>query len=86
MSVYYRIHTEDRENLPGLAAKRFSCFAVLRGVGYWQGIAEKAACIEVIGDDADREQVEQLARDIRCFNNQEAVYVTASSCTLTDIR
>lgn len=87
MVIYYRIHTEMKPNLGELAWKRgFTCLAITQAEGYWQGQKEVGAVVSIIGRDADREQVLQLARDIRCFNGQEAVYVTETAVVLHDIR
>ena len=84
--VFYRIHTEDRHNLPAIVTFYFDCFAIWHGVGYWCGVGENAACIDIIGTEEDHEKVQQLAKFIKTANAQEAVYVTATPTTLFDIR
>ena len=84
--IFYRIHTEDRENLPALVVGYFDCFAVFRGVGYWCGKAEKAACIDIIATVGQRKRVQDLAARIRQENGQDAVYVSETATILRDIR
>mgnify|MGYP001573826556 CR=1 FL=1 len=83
--VRYQIHTEDRDNLDKLASQCFTCCAIWRGVGYWQQTREHAACIDIIGDAADRATVLWLAANIKSFNGQDAVYVTETPVTFTVI-
>ena len=84
--IFYRLHTEDRENLPGLVSNYFECYAIYKGIGFWRGIGEHAACIDIIGAEADVVKVQNLAHCIKSINEQEAVYVTATPTTLFDIR
>lgn len=85
--INYRIHTELKPNLGELAWRRgFSCLAITAVEGYWQGVKELGAVVSIIGRDADRGAVLQLARDIKCFNGQEAVYVTETAVVLHDVR
>lgn len=75
MNILYRIHTEERFNLPDLTAEFFPGFTVLRGTGYYEGKSERAAVIEVYGTSDDRIEVEELARVIATVNNQSSVIV-----------
>ncbi len=87
MFIYYRIHTEMKPNLGELAGKRgFACLSITASEGYWHGMKEAGATLAIIGLASDREQVHQLARDIKCFNGQEAVYVTETPTELHVIR
>jgi hypothetical protein len=83
--VTYSIHTEGKPNLPSLVSHVFDCFAIFEGTGYWKGIPEEAARIDIIGTEQDRPAVETLARTIRYENAQEAVYVTSAHVQLTEV-
>lgn len=85
VKILYRIHTEHKPGLAEIVADYFDCFALWGGVGYWNGVAEPAACIEILADLEDREQIDMLAHQIRVLNRQEAVYVTESPVTLRTI-
>lgn len=81
---FYRIHTEYRANLEQLItnSRLFSGFTIVRGRGYWQGVGEESACIEII-DEPDRESdVLALADYIKHVNKQEAVHVTCTPVVL----
>ena len=80
--TFYRIHTEYRPNLEALVALFYPCFAIVRGRGCWQNIAEDSACIEIIAYGSDKPAVLTLARTIKLENAQEAVYVTATPVEL----
>lgn len=82
----YRIHTEDRDNLPELMARYFGSFTLLRGTGYWDNTQEQAAVIEILAEPCDRWKVMAAADTIREVNRQESVYVTSSDVMLTDVR
>jgi hypothetical protein len=75
VTILYRIHTEDRPNLPSLAGEFFPGFTLLRGTGYWQGQPERAAVIELYGTTADRIEVQEMARVIATVNQQQSVIV-----------
>lgn len=83
--IFFRIHTEYRDNLEQHATAWFLCFAIVRGRGFWRGIGEDSACIEIIADESQREAVRQLARDIKHYNNQEAVYITETPVDLHQV-
>ena len=71
--MLYRILTEDKPNLASLASRYLDGFTILYGTGYWRGVAEDSAIIEV--DTVDEHKVLALASDIREYNHQEAVLV-----------
>jgi hypothetical protein len=80
--MIYRICTEYRPNLAELTARYFNCFTINTGVGYWNGVAETSATIEIAAATpsvenryADRLKVFMLADDVRHDNGQEAVLV-----------
>ena len=85
--IFYCIHTEYKNsNLASLVSKFFDCYAIFEGTGFWKGIPEHAARIEIIGTEDDRNKVIALADWICTVNGQEAVYVTSYPVLLDDIR
>jgi hypothetical protein len=86
MTVRFRIYTEYRENLSGLAGVYFpEGFSLIHTAGYWQGHAEDSAIIEKLGTVNDTDSVLHLANDIRILNKQTNVYVTYEPTTLIDV-
>ncbi len=83
--ITFSIHTEHKDNLPALVSDAFECFAIFEGTGFWKGIPEKAARIDIIGTHTDRIKVQTLARWIQIENEQEAIYVTETAVTLTEL-
>ncbi len=83
--ITYSIHTEHKGNLPTLVSGFFECFAIFDGTGFWRGVPEKAARIDIIALPKDRPAVQALARKIRLANSQEAVYITETQVTLSEI-
>jgi hypothetical protein len=75
VNILYRIHTEDFDNLATLSSEFFPGFTLLHGVGYYKGLSEQAAVIEMYGTPADRVDVEELARVIATVNKQTSVIV-----------
>ena len=84
--VTYRIHTEDKPYLPEQVAKFFDSFAIFKGIGYWKGVEESTATIEIIGVEADRNRVIALADWLGTIGYQQSVYVTSTDVALDDIR
>lgn len=86
MNILYRLYTERRANLAELTARHFDNFTLIDAVGYWQGIAEPSAVIEILGTDCGlHARVVALARNIREANDQTSVYLVRASCELTEI-
>jgi hypothetical protein len=75
MTTLYRIHTELRPNLAELAARFFPGFTLLTGIGYWEGLAEPTAILELYGTADDAALVATLAETIRVANRQHSVLV-----------
>jgi hypothetical protein len=74
--MLYRIFTERRGNLAALVGARFEDFALIEARGYWRGVPEDAAIIEVAEEGEDlHEAVMALAAEIKATNNQEAVLI-----------
>lgn len=85
LQTFFRIHTENQHQLAACVAQRFDCFAIVQGTGYWKGIAEQSATVEIIADEDRRADVEALASDLRFIFSQEAVYVTSHPVSLTAV-
>ena len=85
-AIIYCIRTEDRPNLAALVGELFDGFTIYTGIGYWRGVSEGAACIEIIASLEDAYKVDTLAGRIRSTNRQESIYVTSTPTTLTDVR
>jgi len=74
--MIYRICTQWFDNLPSLASAHFDCFTVVEGKGYWKGVPERSATIEIADSSASAySRVMTLASLIRSTNAQEAVLV-----------
>ena len=78
MDTRYRILTEDvnREGLLRILGQRFQSYAVLTADGGWLGKPERSICIEIDGTEAERSAVQDMAREIKKLNRQDAVLVT----------
>lgn len=83
MNTVYRLYTERKPNLAELAARYFQGFTLLDAQGYYDGIPEPAAIVEVIGDDSDASRVFLLASHIREANTQTSVLVTRAPVMAT---
>lgn len=77
----YHVHTEDRSNLAELTSKYFQGFTLMHAQGYWDGISEPAAIIEIATDD--KSQIIALAEDIKRTNMQQAVMIEEYATTKT---
>jgi hypothetical protein len=92
VSRVYRLYigevteVHDSRQLRVLITRYFSGATVLHGSGVWQGQAEPATVIEVIGTSADVQRIADLAGDIRETWKQESVLVTWSDVQVLDIR
>ncbi len=87
-NVCYRIYTENknRMGLENLVRNFFSCFTIIKGVGYWEGVHEDCLIIEIILPNmaysvSDRE-VDRLGTSIALFNTQESVLITKQLVTI----
>ena len=84
--IRFRLYTEYRDNVAGLAGIYFpNGFTLLRASGFWQGKEEASAVIEILGTISDTDSVLHLANDIRILNKQTSVYVTYEPTTLIDV-
>ncbi len=78
MDTIYRIYTEDvnRQTIEDLAAQEFTSYTIIEAAGVWRGTKERSVIIEVIGTSSDKAGVYAVAKQIRGYNNQDAVLVT----------
>ena len=84
----FRIYTEDtnRPTILKEAKKRFpNGFTFLTGTGCWDGATEKCLIIEVIRQRAALPTIQRFAEDIKRINDQEAVYLTATELSITEL-
>jgi hypothetical protein len=92
VSRVYRLYigeiteVHDSRQLRVLITRYFSGATVLHGSGVWQGQAEPATVVEIIGTSNDVQRVADLAGDIRETWKQESVLVTWSDVQVLDIR
>lgn len=81
MQTRYRLYTERFDNLAELTSRSFQGFTIFSAVGYWEGIAEQSAVIEIIAEHAE-DKIAVLAELIRETNKQTAVMVTAEEVSV----
>lgn len=82
----FRLYTEDSPVFRSNAARiltdhGFDSFTILPASGYWHGVPENSAVIELYTDN--RDAVLDSARAITACNHQQAVLVTATDDTET---
>lgn len=75
----YRLYTERFANLGAITSTFFDAFTIVDAVGYWRGVKEDSAVIE-IGTSSPR-KVRELAEAIRQANHQQAVRITSTDET-----
>jgi len=80
-SARVRIYTEHKENLGELTGRFFTGFTIFQGTGYYKGVREGAAVIEIIIDtkNDDVMRVLHLANLIAMRNHQKEVIVTTEA-------
>lgn len=71
----FRIYTERKDNLARIVARYFAGFSIIHVDGYWQGVREEGAVIEIVGAPTDLQTVVHLAGDIGYINAQSVVMV-----------
>ena len=76
----YRIQTElkNESKIVEFISRFFNGFTLLRGTGYWKLEQENSLTIEILGQDSDGHLVDTIAQNIKEYNEQEAVLVSAS--------
>jgi hypothetical protein len=76
--LFFEDRLQDREQIETLASRHFDAFTVRRGYrGFWQGIGENSAVVDIMADYLDRGKVYRLAEDIRQVASQSAVMVAS---------
>jgi len=78
MKKKIRIITEKFDNLGEIAGRFFDGFSVSQQTGYWRGLKENSAVIEItdIDDAADFDaRILSLCAEIKSVNRQECVLV-----------
>ena len=87
-SARVRIYTEHKENLGELTGLFFMGFTIFQGTGYYKGVREVAAVIEIIIDTKDDKEPIYAADVMRVFglanliatrNHQKEVIVTTEA-------
>lgn len=71
----YRIYTENRENVVGIAGKYFRNLSVFSMVGSYAGIPEQSMVVEVLTDLEREPLIMALAKEIKETNQQHSVLV-----------
>jgi len=76
-SATFRIYTEDinRDKIQKLLSKYFKGFTLFEAQGFWRLQKENSLVIEILGETDILERVNQVAKEIKETNNQEAVLV-----------
>jgi uncharacterized membrane-anchored protein YitT (DUF2179 family) len=76
-SATFRIYTEDRnqERIEEILRKSFEGFTIYKAEGYWRLQKENSLIIEILGESEAIEKINQVAREIKEANNQQAVLV-----------
>ena len=74
--MLYRIFTEDKnkKQLEKIISKHFEGFTLYKTTGFWRLQKEKSLVIEII-EDIPVDRINNLAKDIKKANKQEAVLV-----------
>lgn len=84
-SVRYTLYTEAYPNLVELVSRYFAGATFFQAEGLWFQQKEATTVIEIIGTEADRQQVVYLAGDIRHVNAQSSVLVTWETVGRLDV-
>ena len=73
----FRICTENvnQDTIAKIVGKKFSAFNLVAGTGFWKGQKENSLTIEIIGDEINVEDINEIAREIKNVNKQDAVLV-----------
>jgi hypothetical protein len=77
----YRIYTEDKNRpyISKLLLQQVPGFTMFPALGYWEETRENSLVIEILDDNLTLETVQELAKLIKKYNNQEAVLVTVET-------
>jgi len=74
--MLYRIFTErkNEEEIEKIVSKYYEGFTLIKSEGFWRLIKENSLIIEIVTEDSDK-LINDLAKEIKAANNQEAVLV-----------
>jgi hypothetical protein len=79
----YRICTEAKNTdaVKHLVDAYFACYDVKYGEGTWKGVGEPSMTIEIMTEGLnDRYIIDQIARQIKLCNQQQAVLIQELEC------
>jgi hypothetical protein len=82
MPYLHRLYIEDLDGLDKIVSRHLDGFTILKGVGYFRGIRENAAIVEVIYPYPLN--LSALVDDIKRGLDQQAVLVTISAVEQVD--
>lgn len=76
--ICYRIYTENKNltTLKEIISRHFLSYTLLEAKGIWNRQEEESLIIEIIGEEAREGEVNQVAKEIKAYNQQEAVLIT----------
>jgi len=76
LTILYRIFTENvnQDKIEQIVNRYFYGFTLIKSDGYWRLQRENSLIIEIVTDDTDN-LINQLAREIKDTNDQEAVLI-----------
>lgn len=76
--VCYRIYTENKNltTLKEIISRRFLSYTLLEAKGIWNRQEEESLIIEIIGEEVREFEINQMAKEIKACNQQEAVLIT----------
>jgi hypothetical protein len=74
--MLYRIYTErkNEETIEKIVGKYFEGFSILKSEGFWRLQKEDSLIIEIVAEDTDK-LINDLAKEIKVANNQEAILI-----------
>ena len=74
--MLYRIFTENKnlKEIEAIVSKYYEGFTLLKSEGFWRLQKENSLIIEIVTDDSDK-LIEDMAKEIKTANNQEAVLI-----------
>ena len=79
----YWICTEDknRAEIVAILNRHFDAYTLIEGHGAWKGLPEPSLTISIV--DADPTIVQEVALEIKAWNDQESVMILDIPCTTT---
>lgn len=75
--MLYRIYTENKnpKEIEKIVSKYFEGFTIVKTSGFWRLQKENSLIIEIEAPRIKRAKVNQVAKEIKKANNQQAVLV-----------